>query len=142
MIIHEETVLPSKEPCKDLTKYRQYAIDDDVGMHHFFLSRFSTETPGSSTDRNLVKHNMYFHWEYYAFTTPIWRERFTQYKATQNHETNEIVFPSDEVAEEFYQKYGYEPDEHPRETDEKSTKDIEEINYKEWMDRVMTCKLN
>lgn len=142
MIIHEETVLPSREPRKDLTKYRQYAIDDDVGMHHFFLSRFSTETPGSSTGRNRVKHNMYFHWEYYAFTTPIWRERFTQYKAMQNHETNEIVFPSDEVAEEFYQKYGYEPDEQPRETDEKSTKDIEEINYKEWMDRVMTCKLN
>ena len=78
-----------------------------------------------------------FHWEYYAFDTPIWRERFNHYKAIQNHETNEIVFPTDEVAEEFYQKYGYEPDEQPRETDEKSTKDVEEINYKEWQKRVI-----
>jgi hypothetical protein len=138
MIRDEETAQPSTEPCKDLTKRRQYAIDDDIGMHHFFLSRFSRK----STDCNQTRHNMYLHWEYYAFETPIWRERFDHHKAIQNHETKEIVFPTEEAEEEFYQKYGYEPDEQPRETDEKSTKDVEEINYKEWIDRVITCKPN
>lgn len=136
MIEEEETAQPSTEPCKDLTKHRRYAIDDDIGMHHFFLSRFSRKTSEPS-DCNQTKHNIYFHWEYYAFETPIWRERFTHYKAIQNHETNQIVFPSDELAEEFYLKYGYEPDEQPRETDEKSTKDVEEIDYKEWIERVI-----
>ena len=96
----------------------------------------SSKTSKTSNDYNQVKHNMYFHWEYYAFETPIWRERFDHYKAIQNHETTEVDFPTDEVGEEFYQKYGYEPDEQPRETDEKSTKNIEEIDYKDWLTRV------
>ena len=134
MMMDEETALPSSEPHKDLTKSRQYAIDADIGMHHFFLSRFSRKTPNETV--NPVKHNMYLHWEYYAFETPIWRERFVHHKAIQNHDTKEIAFPTDEATEAFYQQYGYEPDEQPTETDEKSTKDIEEINYKEWLKRL------
>ena len=137
MINDEEKLQPSTEPNKELVKYRKYAIDDDIGMEHFFLSRFDSETSKSSTEQNILKHNMYFHWEYYAFETPIWRERFNYYKAVQNHETKEVTFQTDDAAEEFYQKYGYEPDEQPKETDEKSTKDIEEINYREWIERVI-----
>jgi len=138
-MINDETAQHSTNPSKVLAEGRKFAIDDDIGMDHFFLSRFNIETQKETQKErdNQVKHSIYFHWEYYAFETPIWRERFDCYKAFQNHETNEINFPTDEVAEEFYQKYGYEPDEQSRETDEKSTKDIEEISYDVWFLRIL-----
>ena len=136
MINTDETTDETTSPIKVLENGRTFAIDDDIGMHHFFISRFNINFQKEINGDNLVKHNVYFHWEYYAYETPIWRERFNIFKAFQNHETNEINFPTDELAEAFYQKYGYEPDEQSRETDEKSTKNIEEISYDVWFLRI------
>ena len=137
MINSDETLCIPANPSKVLEDGRKFAIDDDIGMNHFFLPRFNINSPNEGNKRgNEVKHNVYFHWEYYAYETPIWRERFNIFKAFQNHETNEINFPTDELAEAFYQKYGYEPDEQSRETDEKSTKNIEEISYDVWILRI------
>jgi hypothetical protein len=130
--IQEETI----KPYGVLSKKRKYAIDSDVGMNHFSLPRFNMVHSEPETV-NLVKYNMYFHWEYYAFDTPVWRERFDRYKAFQNHETNEVEFPTEVEAEKFYQTYAYDPDEQSSETDEKSTKKIESIQYDVWFSRVL-----
>ena len=129
----------TQNPYRVLSSHRKYGIDKDVGLDHFSLQRFqkeTTETINIKTCENPVQHNIYFHWEYYAFNTPVWRERFEQHKAFQNHETKEVEFLTDETADKFYQKYAYDPDEQPTETDEKSTKNIEEITYDIWLSNI------
>jgi hypothetical protein len=48
-------------------------------------------------------------WERFAFSTPIWTERFTQFKAVNN--TKSVDFPDDDQLEGFYEEYGLDPDE-------------------------------
>ena len=137
-MFEREDSIEHKNPYYVLSTHRKYEIDDDVGLDHFSLTRFNTSQTDETTQlENQVKLNMYFHWEYFAFNTPVWRERFESYKAFQNHETKDVEFPSDEIADHFYQKYAYDPDEQSTETDEKSTKNIEEISYKDWLSRVV-----
>lgn len=56
--------------------------------------------------------NMYrYHWLYYAYRSPIWKTRIEQYNgATQLNECS-VIFQNDDDSENFYQQWGYEPDE-------------------------------
>ena len=51
------------------------------------------------------------HWEYYAYDTPIWRERFEMHGAYICHDNETVMFSDENKMEEFYELYGYEPDE-------------------------------
>ena len=57
-------------------------------------------------------------WLYFASFSPIWKLRIEKYKGIQNHQTNTIDFEENDE-EEFYENYGYEPDEQPIEVLEK-----------------------
>lgn len=59
-------------------------------------------------------------WEYDAYETPCWKERFQAYGATPNHVSRRIEFPNDDQLEAFYEKYGYEPDEQSSATQQMS----------------------
>lgn len=48
-------------------------------------------------------------WERFAFSTPIWTERFKQFNAVNNAKS--VDFPDDDQLEGFYEEYGLEPDE-------------------------------
>lgn len=50
-------------------------------------------------------------WLYYCSNTPIWRKRIEEYGGIVNANTYQIEFQKDEREEEFFQLYGYEPDE-------------------------------
>lgn len=50
-------------------------------------------------------------WLYYAYSSPIWKDRIHQYHGSIDQETNLIAFPNDTYEEDFFDKYGYEPDE-------------------------------
>jgi hypothetical protein len=52
-------------------------------------------------------------WLYYSAKTPIWKERIEQYKGIIDEELKRIYFEDDELEEDFYNTYGYEPDEQP-----------------------------
>ena len=59
-------------------------------------------------------------WLYFASFSPIWKLRIEKYKSIQNHQTNTIDFEeNDDTLEDFYENYGYEPDEQPKEVLEK-----------------------
>lgn len=59
-------------------------------------------------------------WLYFASFSPIWKLRIEKYKGIQNHQTNTIDFEeNDDTLEDFYENYGYEPDEQPKEVLEK-----------------------
>lgn len=50
-------------------------------------------------------------WDYYASFSPLWKERIEQYNGRIDDDLNRIVFDDDDDQEEFYDQYGYEPDE-------------------------------
>jgi hypothetical protein len=54
-------------------------------------------------------------WLYYASRSPIWYERIIQYKGIINEETEIISFENDDNLDEFYNHWGYEPDEQSKE---------------------------
>jgi hypothetical protein len=58
-------------------------------------------------------------WLYYANDSPIWADRIREYGGVRNDEKKDIDFPDDEKYEQFYDKWGLEPDEQKKELQEK-----------------------
>ena len=54
-------------------------------------------------------------WLYYASFSPIWKERIVCHKCIVDHRLKTVAFENEEDYEEFYNNYGYEPDEQPSE---------------------------
>ena len=50
-------------------------------------------------------------WDYYASFSPVWKERIEDYKGRIDDVTKRVIFDDDDDQEEFYDRYGYEPDE-------------------------------
>ena len=92
-------------PVYDTLMHKRFvAIDKDIGI--FTLAR---ERVGDLTKE------MWFHWEYYAMGAPLWQKRLAKWGGVVNHVTKKIEFPTDEMQEAFYELYGYEFDELPKE---------------------------
>ena len=99
------------EPAwKTLPKRRLYAIAEWVGA-------FPLERQDDNIEWNKI---LWYHWEYYSHKCPLWKERFDKYNVCFNDLTKEVEFPNDDLLEEFYEKYGLEPDEQSQECQEKS----------------------
>jgi hypothetical protein len=79
---------------------------------------------------NLERYNcdinkiLWYHWEYFAYDCPLWKERFDMYDIKINHDTQEIVFTNEDEEEEFYETYNYEFDEQSLTTQNKIIKSI------------------
>lgn len=76
--------------------------------------------------RDTLLTKYFYHWEYYSFLTPVWRKRIEKHGGIVVHETQRVVFLNDELEDIFYQHYGYEPDEQPREITERTVLETEE----------------
>ena len=101
LVLEEEKIIPVYDT---LMHKRFVAIDKDIGL--FTLAR----------DRCAdLKKEIWFHWEYYAMGTPLWQKRLAKWGGTVNHTTKKLEFPTDEMQEAFYELYGYEFDELPKE---------------------------
>lgn len=120
-------------PCipiyKTLACKRLYSISPHIGCFH--LDRHNKDIPP-------YNHILWYHWEYFALSTPIWHDRFNKY----NIETKEfeIIFTNDDECEDFYDKYGYEPDEQSKETQEKSILNIRTTSITDWL--ISWCEPN
>lgn len=114
---------------KTLKSKRLYGISKNIGC--FKLSREGED----------INHLYWYHWEYYAYQSPLWKARFNKYnvKIIENKKT--IEFDDEEEYEEFYEEYGYEPDEQSKEVQEKSTCKIEKSTIKSWINSIFQKKL-
>ena len=56
------------------------------------------------------------HWEYYAYRAPLWERRIEAHRGAPDHDTQRIRWEDDDMQEQFYQSYGYDPDEADAET--------------------------
>ena len=54
-------------------------------------------------------------WLYYSSFSPIWKNRIAKYGGKVNEENKKVMFDTDDNMEDFYDAYGYEPDECPNE---------------------------
>lgn len=57
-------------------------------------------------------------WLYYCRQTPLWRTRIQEHGGTIDTQNKRITFPCDDSLEQFYEKYGLEPDEQSLDTHE------------------------
>jgi len=62
----------------------------------------------------------YYHWLYYCLDTPIWRQRIFQYNGRLDHSKKWIEFDDEDSLQEFYDNWGYYPDEQPSWVDYKT----------------------
>jgi hypothetical protein len=78
----------------------------------------------------------WYHWEYYASFSPIWKARLDRFKGVPNEVTRRIDFEDDDWHEEFYDRYSLEPDEQKKETQDKNIQEIsQEISWKAFYDK-------
>ncbi len=110
-------------PYNVLKYKREYGINEMIGC---FLN--TTHKPINKND--ILLNN----WEYYCNFSPIWKERFIKYKCI--FKDKNPIFMNDDLLDDFYELYGYEPDEQSRETQLKSTKKIKENRVQYWLNYV------
>lgn len=111
---------------KVLKNKREYSINPNIGC---FLNTIYKKN--RIFDKNDILLN---NWEYYCSFSPIWKERFIKYKCIFKNKTP--IFANNDLLEDFYKKYGYEPDEQNKETQLKSTKEIKENSVQNWLNYV------
>ena len=98
-------------PYKTLQFECKYDIDEGN-----YLSLFDLE-------RNKIidlKKTYWYHWEYYASFSPIWKERIEEFEGQVDHNEKKIVFNKVDYEEQFYEGYNYEPDEQSKVVQNKS----------------------
>ena len=82
--------LLSKLPARNiLSSANLYEIEDDIAL--FNLNR----------EKDDLKKSYYYHWEYYCYDTPIWRDRFDNYNIVIDDDSKTIEFEDDDELEEF-----------------------------------------
>jgi hypothetical protein len=59
-------------------------------------------------------------WLYHASFAPIWFDRIKKYKGYVNYIKQDVEFLDEDLMQMFYKKYGYEPDEQPKNVKDKS----------------------
>jgi hypothetical protein len=93
-----------------------HSIDEDNYLSLFPLERSRVEN---------IKDCYWYHWEYYASFSPIWKKRIEKYGGVLNEERKRVVFEDGSYEEEmFYEQYNYEPDEQKIEVQRKSIQNI------------------
>lgn len=103
-------------PYKILPLVTLYGIDEENYLSLFELQRETLD----------IKDAYYYHWDYYALGSPVWKKRVEAYKGQANHETKRLDFPDDDNFEDFYNKYNYEPDEQKSKTQNKNIQPIQQ----------------
>jgi hypothetical protein len=75
---------------------------------------FYTSIKKSTENKESIQEKWYYNWLYYASFSPIWHQRISKWGGQKMEQDRKIVFPNDDVEDDFYKNYGYEPDEQPR----------------------------
>ena len=115
---------------KTLPNVRLYSISNNIGCFQLDRKNFN------------IKEMFWYHWEYFAYRSPIWQERFNKLDIVIDHENKKIVFNNEDQEEEFYEEYNYEPDEQSKEVQEKSVHDIKKSTLSDWINTTFTDKIN
>jgi hypothetical protein len=110
----------------------QYSIQNVEMLNLFQLNRIKY--------KNDLTNMYYDKWIYHASFSPIWHKRIKEYYGYVDYFNMNVCFKNDDCLEEFYNIYGYEPDEQPSEI---RNKNIGCINSRcDWFDFYKMYKNN
>ena len=113
---HEEAIPLSERGGRQVyntLKYkRTYGVTRFMGG--FVLARDGLVAGGGLREEALGR------WQHYIWNTPCWRERLLAYNSNEK-----VEFENDDLLEDFYDAFGYEPDEQSKETQDQSICDVE-----------------
>jgi len=116
--------LNSLKSNRVLEKVCIHGIDDFEYLSLFKLKR----------NKYNINEKYLFNWLYHASFSPIWSKRIHQYGGYPDYLKQKILFkedPSDDLMQQFYSLYGYEPDEQKKSIQEKCIPDIK--STKNWI---------
>jgi hypothetical protein len=119
------------ETIEGLGHYKTLEKAYICGIDDFKLLSLFKVIRNKCTNKNTFKNLYWSHWEYYASFSPLWIQRIKQFNGEIDHVNKKVVFieePDDDLMQEFYDLYGYEPDEQKREVQDKSIIDIDKVN--------------
>ena len=119
-----DLIAPSTKPRRILPQGRKYHIPSLVGCFSLARNNLQTLEPTLTPERLL-----WYHWEYFAYSAPIWKDRFEQVGAVRDPLGLTLTFPNDDLEEEFYERYGYEPDEQSKEVQLRSLGELDRCQY-------------
>lgn len=88
-------------------------IDD---LKHLSLFKLEREKFTQEEFQNIYNNK----WLYHASFAPIWFDRIKKYKGYVNYIKQDVEFLDEDLMQMFYKKYGYEPDEQPKNVKDKS----------------------
>ena len=126
--ILDDILLKIETPYKIFQNKRLYSVSDNIGCFNLQRDKY---------DLNDIFWN---HWEYFAYKSPIWKERFDKYNINVNHKKQIIEFKKEDELEEFYKNYGFDPDEQKINIQERSTKKIKKIKISDWLNNIFKKK--
>lgn len=115
----ERPFLTFKINIEEMNKYDTIEVDKP-GDGRFVLQnayRFPIRKEANQLFQvsNIVAEREYFYdWLYYASRCSLWENRIFKFEGVIDDEKKTVEFPDDDLGEEFYNYYGYEPDEQKR----------------------------
>jgi hypothetical protein len=121
-------------PYKILTNACIYNIDSKNYLSLFHLKR----------NKYNIELAYRYNWLYYASYSPLWKNRILKHNGIINDKEKKIIFVDETQEENFYNEFGYEPDEQKIEVQQKSIQIIKQERtwksfYNEYKD---TCIIN
>ena len=107
----KRTILPAR---KILPLAKVYTIDSDNYLSLFVLKR----------EKQDIKSAYYYDWLYCASFSPLWMSRIAKHNGYIDEENKLVVFDEEADFQNFYDEYGYEPDEQSLIVENKTIQDI------------------
>jgi hypothetical protein len=123
-VVQYETI-SSLENYKVLENACICGIDDLKHLSLFKLNR----------QKYNIKDEYWYRWEYHASFSPIWSQRIRQFGGYPDYTRQKIIFkeePDDDQVQNFYNLYGYEPDEQSITTQLKNIMELEKVHNWKW----------
>jgi hypothetical protein len=103
-------------PRKILPLAKIYSIDSNNYLSLFELKR----------EKQDIKTAYYYGWLYCASFSPLWRNRIAKCNGVIDAKNKQVLFDDDDI-DDFYDEYGYEPDEQTATVENKTIQEIKKV---------------
>ena len=100
----------------DIVSYRTLHLPDSYNVMNYVCrypirkevnTLFNIDIP----DRETMIKYFEVNWLYYAYRSPVWKDRIDEYSGIIDHEQKLVHFPDDDLLEAFHQRWGYDTQE-------------------------------
>ena len=113
----QTTTENSLKKCIPPRQILSLAIQNAINESKWFSS---CSLARKSIPQEKMREMYHYEWLYHASFSPVWRERIEKNKGQINHEKRKVEFNEENDLDNFYNSFGYEPDEQKKEIQEKN----------------------